>query len=73
MPHYVVDKVADALNDDGKPVRGSHVLILGAAYKRDVSDVRESPALDIIASLIRKGAELAYHDPHVPGLVIVSK
>lgn len=68
MPHYWVQKVQDALNDEGKPVKGSRVLILGAAYKKDVSDVRESPALDIIHLLQGKGAVVAYHDPHVPVL-----
>lgn len=68
MPHYVVDKVIAALNDTRKPVRGSSVLILGVAYKRDVSDIRESPALDIMRELILRGANLSYHDPHVPQL-----
>jgi len=68
MPVYVVNKVADALNDDGKAVRGSRVLVLGAAYKRDVDDVRESPALDVIHLLQQKGADVIYHDPYVPVL-----
>ena len=68
MPGYVVQKVADALNDDGKPVKGSRILILGVAYKRNVSDVRESPALDIIEMLKHRGALVEYHDPHVPVL-----
>jgi UDP-N-acetyl-D-glucosamine dehydrogenase len=68
MPHYVVDKVIAALNDARKPVRGSAVLILGVAYKKDVSDIRESPALDIMRELILRGANLSYHDPHVPRL-----
>ncbi len=66
MPHYWVDKVQDALNREGKPVKGSRVLVLGVAYKKDVSDVRESPALDIIELLRAKGADVRYHDPHVP-------
>ncbi|MBE2269123.1 MAG: nucleotide sugar dehydrogenase [Anaerolinea sp.] len=65
MPHHVVDKVAKALNDDCKSVRGSKLVILGVAYKRDVDDVRESPALDVIGLLHNLGAELVYHDPHV--------
>jgi len=65
MPHYVVDKISDALNDEGKAVKGSRILLLGVAYKRDVSDVRESPALDILRLLERKGAVVAYHDPYV--------
>lgn len=68
MPHFVVDKVQNALNDHGKPVRGSHVHIMGVAYKRDVDDVRESPALDIMHLLQRRGARLTYSDPHVPKL-----
>jgi UDP-N-acetyl-D-glucosamine dehydrogenase len=65
MPVYVVTKVTDALNDDGKSVRGSRIVILGVAYKRDVSDVRESPALDVIQLLQNKGADVVYHDPYV--------
>jgi UDP-N-acetyl-D-glucosamine dehydrogenase len=68
MPLYVMGKVADALNDDGKAIRGSKIVVLGAAYKRDVDDVRESPALDVIELLRNKGAQVAYHDPHVPTL-----
>jgi UDP-N-acetyl-D-glucosamine dehydrogenase len=68
MPRYWVQKIQDALNDAGKPVKGSNVLILGVAYKKDVSDMRESPALDIIHLLAAKGAAVAYHDPHVPVL-----
>lgn len=66
MPAYWVQKVQDALNDAGKPVKGSKILALGVAYKKDVSDLRESPALDIIAALKLKGADVQYHDPHVP-------
>lgn len=68
MPRYVVQKVADALNDAAKPVNGSRILVVGVAYKRDVSDVRESPALDIIEMLADRGADVTYHDPHVPVL-----
>ncbi len=68
MPHYWVDKVQDALNQAGKPVKGSRVLVLGVAYKKDVNDVRESPALDIIELLRAKGADVRYHDPHVPAI-----
>ncbi len=64
MPHLVVEKTADALNDDRKAVKGSRVLVLGIAYKKDIEDVRESPALDIIELLQAKGAEVSYHDPH---------
>lgn len=66
MPLYVISKVADALNDIGKAVRGSRVVVLGVAYKRDVDDVRESPALDVISLLHQKGADVVYHDPYVP-------
>ena len=65
MPHYVVDKVQDALNDRGKAVRGSRVVLVGMAYKRDIDDVRESPALDVMRLLLRKGAEVVFHDPYV--------
>jgi UDP-N-acetyl-D-glucosamine dehydrogenase len=65
MPDYVVEKVARALNDDRKAVNGSRVLVLGIAYKRDVDDMRESPALDVMRLLERRGAEVVYHDPHV--------
>ncbi len=66
MPRYWVQKVQDALNDVGKAVKGSRILVLGVAYKKDVSDLRESPALDIIHLLEEKGALVAYYDPHVP-------
>jgi len=68
MPQYVVDKISDALNDEGKPVKNSQILLLGVAYKRDVGDVRESPALDILRLLEAKGASVSYHDPYVPQL-----
>ena len=68
MPHHVVDKVADALNSHSKAIRGSSVLVLGLAYKRDVDDIRESPALDIMGVLHQKGARLSYHDPYAPKL-----
>jgi UDP-N-acetyl-D-glucosamine dehydrogenase len=65
MPRYWVQKVQDKLNDAGKAVKGSKVLVLGVAYKKDVSDLRESPALDIIGLLEAKGAHVSYHDPHI--------
>lgn len=65
MPRYVVDRLQDALNDAGKPVRGSHVLILGVTYKPNIADQRESPAKPIAALLARKGAVLTFHDPRV--------
>ena len=70
MPHYWVQRVQDALNDAGKAVKGSRVLVLGVAYKKDVDDVRESPALDIIHLLRQKGAHVSYHDPHVPRVTV---
>jgi UDP-N-acetyl-D-glucosamine dehydrogenase len=66
MPEYWVQRVQDALNEVEKPLKGSRVLVLGVAYKKDVSDMRESPALDIIHLLREKGAAVQYHDPHVP-------
>jgi UDP-N-acetyl-D-glucosamine dehydrogenase len=66
MPHYTVEKVAEALNLDKKAVNGAKVLVLGVAYKKDISDVRESPALDILQLLSSKGARLSYCDPYVP-------
>jgi UDP-N-acetyl-D-glucosamine dehydrogenase len=66
MPRYVVGRVLDALNDRGKTLKGNKVLVLGAAYKPDIDDVRESPALDVIALLRKKGALVQYHDPHIP-------
>ena len=72
MPHHWVEKVQDGLNEQGKAVKGAKVLILGVAYKADVSDVRESPALYIIEGLRRKGADVVYNDPHVPTLQLES-
>ena len=69
MPRYVIGKVQDALNEHGKPIKGSRVLVVGAAYKPDVDDLRESPALDVIGLLQQKGAEVTYHDPYIPVLV----
>ncbi len=66
MPRYVVGRILEAMNDRGKVLRGSKVLVLGAAYKPDIDDVRESPALDVIALLKKKGAEVQYHDPYIP-------
>jgi UDP-N-acetyl-D-glucosamine dehydrogenase len=70
MPNYVLDLVVDALNDGSKALRGSRVLVLGVTYKRDIEDVRESPAIDIISLLLSKGAQTDYHDPFVPTLEI---
>jgi UDP-N-acetyl-D-glucosamine dehydrogenase len=68
MPQYVVERTAEALNEHGKPVKGSRVCVLGVAYKRDVDDPRESPAFPILELLQRRGAVVSYHDPHVPAL-----
>lgn len=68
MPAYVVGKLTDALNECGKCIKGSCILILGVAYKRDLDDTRESPALKIMELLKQKGAHLSYHDPYVPAL-----
>jgi UDP-N-acetyl-D-glucosamine dehydrogenase len=66
MPHFVVAKIQNALNDAGKPVKGSKIHIYGVSYKRDIDDVRESPALDIMHLLERRGGLVSYSDPHVP-------
>ncbi len=66
MPHYVVNKVNNALNDFSKSVKNSKVLILGVSYKRDIDDLRESPALDVLQLLQRRGAKVMYHDPYIP-------
>jgi len=68
MPMFVVEKVQNALNSHSKAVKGSRIHILGVAYKKDIDDVRESPALDIIHILERRGAKVSYSDPHVPHL-----
>jgi UDP-N-acetyl-D-glucosamine dehydrogenase len=65
MPLFWVRKVAEALNDRGRAVRGANILVLGVAYKRNIDDIRESPALDIIRLLEQQGARVSYHDPHV--------
>ena len=68
MPEFWVGKVVDALNEQGKAVRGSRVLLIGVAYKKNIDDIRESPALDVIRLLHQRGAQISYHDPHVPTL-----
>jgi UDP-N-acetyl-D-glucosamine dehydrogenase len=65
MPHFVADKVQNALNDLGKPVKGTRIHIMGVAYKKDIDDLRESPALDVMHLLQRRGAVVSYSDPHV--------
>ncbi|MBL9005472.1 MAG: nucleotide sugar dehydrogenase [Myxococcales bacterium] len=68
MPEFVVSRLQDALNDVSLPLRGAEILVLGVAYKRNIDDIRESPALDIIEMLAEKGARVQYHDPYVPSL-----
>ena len=68
VPYYVVAKIQDALNGRGKSIKGAKILILGVAYKKDVDDARESPALSIIDLLQKKGAVILYHDPYIPSL-----
>lgn len=70
MPRFVMGKVMKGLNEDGKSVKGSGVLVLGVAYKANINDVRESPALDIIRLLQESGADVLYHDPFVPSLML---
>jgi UDP-N-acetyl-D-glucosamine dehydrogenase len=68
MPHFVVDKVQNALNEVGKPVKGSKILVVGVSYKRDIDDMRESPALDVMLLLQRRGGIVTYTDPYVPSM-----
>jgi UDP-N-acetyl-D-glucosamine dehydrogenase len=70
MPHFVVEKIQAALNDMAKPLKGSRIHVLGVAYKRDIDDVRESPALDVIHLLLQRGAAVTYSDPYVPHLKV---
>lgn len=70
MPHHVVSKVAEALNERGKPLKRAKVLVMGVAYKKDVKDLRESPALEIMDLLLEKGVYLSYYDPFIPFLKI---
>ncbi len=68
MPRFVVTRIQDALNDRSKPLKGSKILVLGASYKPDIDDLRESPALDVMGLLMAKGAHVDYHDPFIPAL-----
>jgi UDP-N-acetyl-D-glucosamine dehydrogenase len=70
MPKFVVHKIQQALNDRSKAVRNSHVHVLGVTYKKDVADMRESPALEVMAELAELGARLSYSDPHIPRLAL---
>jgi UDP-N-acetyl-D-glucosamine dehydrogenase len=73
MPRHVVQLVQDGLNEQSKALKGSRVLVLGVAYKRDINDVRESPALGIVDQLLHKGAEVSYHDPFIPEMNLDGK
>lgn len=66
MPQWVIERITDALNSRSKSIRGSRVLVLGLAYKKNIDDMRESPAIDIVRLLVEKGADVCYSDPHVP-------
>jgi UDP-N-acetyl-D-glucosamine dehydrogenase len=66
MPHYVIERTQGALNDDRKSLKGSKILVLGVAYKKNIDDSRESPSAEIIELLRDRGAEVSYHDPHIP-------
>lgn len=66
MPRYVVSRLMESMNDLGKTIKGSNILVLGSAYKPDIDDVRESPSLDVIGLLQKKGADVKYHDPYIP-------
>lgn len=70
MPGWVAGRIGDALNDIGKAVKGATVLVMGVSYKPDVGDVRESPALKVMSHLYRRGAKVAFHDPHVPEVAV---
>jgi UDP-N-acetyl-D-glucosamine dehydrogenase len=73
MPRFVITKVQDGLNDHQKSLKGSDVLVLGAAYKPDIDDLRESPAIDVIMLLQAKGAKVSYHDPYIPSIKLDDK
>src|SRR3954451_17260570 len=66
MPNFVLQKVADALNDAGRPIKGSRILLLGVTYKADVADTRESPSLEVLRQLVHRGADVRYCDPYIP-------
>ena len=68
MPKYVITRLSEALNDQGKPIRGSKIGVLGVAYKKDVDDPRESPSFKLMELLLERGADLCYNDPHIPSL-----
>ncbi|MFA5388613.1 MAG: UDP binding domain-containing protein [Candidatus Omnitrophota bacterium] len=73
MPHYVMDKIISILSKKKKSLEGSNILIIGVTYKKDINDIRESPALEIVSSLIKKGAHVYCHDPLVSSFQIDGK
>jgi UDP-N-acetyl-D-glucosamine dehydrogenase len=73
MPRHVISLIQDGLNEQGKAIKGCNILIVGVAYKPDIDDIRESPALDIIGLLNQKGADVRYHDPYIPTIVLEEK
>ncbi|MDA8086432.1 MAG: nucleotide sugar dehydrogenase [Nitrospiraceae bacterium] len=73
MPYYVVEKISEVLNGKGKTIKGAKVLVLGAAYKKDVDDMRESPSLKLMGLLTEKGAQVDYNDPHIPQIAKLRK
>ncbi|MFC1485651.1 nucleotide sugar dehydrogenase [Candidatus Latescibacterota bacterium] len=73
MPAYVIDRLTDAMNERGKPLKGARVLVVGVAYKRDVDDMRESPSLKLLDLLFRKRADASYHDPYIPSIPVIRK
>src|ERR671910_2141132 len=70
MPNFVLQKIGDALNDAGRPIKGSRILLLGVAYKADVADTRESPSLEVFKQLVSRGGDVRYCDPHIPALAL---
>jgi len=73
MPNHIVERVRDILSECGKKIKGANIFISGVTYKKDVNDLRESPALDIMEKLIKKGSMLSYHDPYITGLEIAKR
>ena len=73
MPVHVTGRVTDLLNDIGRPLRGSRIVVLGLTYKAGVNDVRESPAVNVLQRLVAGGADCAYHDPYVPSVVVAGR
>jgi len=70
MPFFTVNRIAEALNREGKPLQGARILVLGAAFKRDIDDPRNAPALEVMKALLHRGAEVSYHDPYIPEVAL---